>query len=70
MAAVRSHWPVEYNLHWVLDIGFREDGSQIRKNHEPKNMAAFRQMSINVLNQDSTEKFGIQNKRIKKISVK
>jgi len=25
MYAVRSHWSVENNLHWVLDIGFRED---------------------------------------------
>ena len=33
MAAVRSHWSVENNLHWVLDIGFREDESRIRKNH-------------------------------------
>ena len=64
MAAVRSHWSVENNLHWVLDIGFREDESRIRKDYGPENMAVFRQMAVNVLNQDSTEKFGVQNKRI------
>ena len=64
MAAVRSHWSVENNLHWVLDIDFREDESRIRKGHGPENMAVFRQMAVNVLNQDSTEKFGVQNKRI------
>lgn len=25
LKSVRSHWEVENNLHWVLDIGFRED---------------------------------------------
>lgn len=48
----------------MLDIGFPEDESRIRKDHVPENIAVFRQMVINVLNQDSTEKFGVQNKRI------
>jgi predicted transposase YbfD/YdcC len=31
--AVRAHWGVENSLHWVLDIAFREDESQIRKDN-------------------------------------
>lgn len=29
-AAVRSHWGVENDLHWVLDIAFQEDASRMR----------------------------------------
>ncbi|TPL11770.1 ISAs1 family transposase [Mesorhizobium sp. B2-4-14] len=32
-AAVRAHWSVENNLHWVLDVAFREDECRTRKDH-------------------------------------
>ena len=53
MDAVRSHCQVEC-LHWILDIGFREDDCRIRKDHGPENMAVFRQIVINLLKQDNT----------------
>jgi len=63
MDAVRSHWSVENNLHWVLDIGFREDENRIRKDHGPENMAIFRQMAINLLKQEKSVKLGVKNRR-------
>ncbi|WP_157673681.1 ISAs1 family transposase [Endozoicomonas ascidiicola] len=64
MESVRAHWSVENSLHWCLDIGFREDESRIRKDHGPENMAIFRQMSLNMLKQEKTEKVGIYTKRL------
>ena len=64
MDSVRSHWSVENNLHWVLDIGFREDECRIRKGFGPENMAIFRQIALNLLKQETTSKLGIKNKRI------
>ena len=29
--ALRSHWGIENNLHWVLDVVFDEDFSTVRK---------------------------------------
>lgn len=29
--AIRAHWRIENNLHWSLDVIFREDQSRIRK---------------------------------------
>lgn len=29
--AVRAHWSIENNLHWVLGVTFDEDSNRIRK---------------------------------------
>jgi predicted transposase YbfD/YdcC len=42
--AVRGHWGVENGLHWVLDVVFKEDGSQKRTDHAPKNFSLIRKM--------------------------
>jgi predicted transposase YbfD/YdcC len=37
--AVRSHWAIENQLHWVLDVTMREDASTIRKDNAPENLS-------------------------------
>lgn len=63
--AIRSHWSIENSLHWVLDVGFREDASRIRKDHGPENMATMRHIALNLLKQDKSLKVGIKSKRLK-----
>jgi predicted transposase YbfD/YdcC len=48
-AAVRSHWSIENNLHWSLDVILNEDNSTIRKDNAPENMAYIRHLSLNML---------------------
>ncbi len=64
MRSVRAHWSVENNLHWVLDIGFREDECRIRKGFGPENMAVYRQIALNLLKQETSLKLGVKNRRI------
>jgi predicted transposase YbfD/YdcC len=63
--AIRKHWSIENSLRWVLDVGFREDASRIRKDHGPENMTTLRHIALNLLKQDKTMKVGIRSKRLK-----
>jgi predicted transposase YbfD/YdcC len=63
--SIRSHWSIENQLHWVLDMGFREDESRIRKDHSPENVATLKHIALNLLKQERTTKVGIKSKRLK-----
>jgi predicted transposase YbfD/YdcC len=47
--AVRGHWRIENQLHWVLDVVFNEDQSRLRKGHGAKNMAVVRHFALNLV---------------------
>lgn len=47
--AVRGHWGIENQLHWVLDVVFAEDQSRLRKGHGARNMAVVRHFAINMI---------------------
>jgi predicted transposase YbfD/YdcC len=54
--AVRGHWSIENNLHWVLDVAFGEDASRIRKDHGPENLALVRRIALSLLKRAPTPK--------------
>lgn len=60
--AIRQHWSIENQLHWVLDVTFGEDASRIRTGHSPENMALLRRWSINLLNQETSYKRSTRQK--------
>lgn len=45
----RQHWWIENRLHWVRDVTFGEDASQVRSGAAPQVMAAFRNTAIGIL---------------------
>ena len=45
---IRGHWHIENKLHWVRDVTFGEDLSQIRTGHGPIVMAALRNLAISI----------------------
>ena len=63
--SIRSHWGVENNLHWVLDVVFAEDYCRIRKDFGAENFAIFRHISLNLLKLESSLKKSVSAKRFK-----
>lgn len=45
---LRGHWQIENVLHWVRDVTFGEDHSQVRTGAGPQNMALLRNTAITV----------------------
>jgi predicted transposase YbfD/YdcC len=48
-ALVRGHWGIENELHWVLDVVFREDDSRVRAGHAGENLAMVRRVAVSLL---------------------
>ena len=63
--AVRSHWGIENQLHWCLDVAFNEDDSRIRSGHAPENIALIRHIALNLLSKETSFKAGKKAKRLK-----
>ena len=45
----RTHWTIENQLHWVLDVAFDEDAARSRKDNAPQNIALIRKIALNLL---------------------
>lgn len=61
--ATRGHWGIENQLHWSLDVAFREDECRVRAGHADENLAVLRHMALNLLTQEKSNKRGTQTKR-------
>ena len=64
-AGIKQHWQVENNLHWCLDIGFREDECRVRSGDAAENFSLLRKIALMLLKKEQTFKGGIQSKRLK-----
>ena len=63
--AVRGHWGIENQLHWILDVGFREDQSRATQGYCAENLAVIRHLALNLLTQEKSAKGGTRAKRLK-----
>jgi predicted transposase YbfD/YdcC len=48
LQVARSHWSIENQMHWVLDVVFDEDANRARKDHAPENLAVLRALALNI----------------------
>lgn len=63
--AIRSHWKIENQLHWRLDVAFAEDQNRARVKNAAQNFSLMRKISMNYLKKDTTLNISINRKRRK-----
>jgi predicted transposase YbfD/YdcC len=60
---IRRHWSIENELHWVLDMAFREDEARHRARNTAQNMTILRHFALNIIKRNSKRKLGVANTR-------
>jgi predicted transposase YbfD/YdcC len=59
----RNHWAIENNLHWSLDVVFKEDDSRITLNNAPENLNILRKQAMQLLKDESSFNASMTSKR-------
>ena len=62
---VRGHWSIENKIHWVRDVTFREDGSQVKTGSRPRIMATLRNLVIGLIRQAGHTRIAATIRKIK-----
>ncbi len=61
---VRGHWHIENRSHWVRDVTFDEDRSQVRVGNIPEVMAALRNLVIGLIRTTGTTQIAATTRRL------
>jgi predicted transposase YbfD/YdcC len=60
---IRGHWSIENQLHWLLDVVFREDECRVRKGNGALNLNILRKRALHRLRNMMMEKKRVSAKR-------
>ena len=61
----RNHWGIENELHWILDVTFREDECRARTKNGAINMNILRKQALQLMKNDTTIKGSMKSKRLR-----
>jgi predicted transposase YbfD/YdcC len=61
---VRSHWGIENNLHWQLDVSFGEDDSRKREGYAAQNFSLINRIALNLIKHEQSKKRSMKGKRL------
>jgi predicted transposase YbfD/YdcC len=63
--AVRGHWAIENEQHWVLDVQFGEDAHRARTDSSAENLALVRRMALNTLRHNGPSKDSLRRRKLR-----
>ena len=53
--AVRNHWSIENNLHWTLDIHFKDDHDYKREKNSAINFGIIKRMGLSLIKKEPSK---------------
>ena len=62
--SVRGHWAIENNLHWNLDVIFKEDGQLNYAGNATQNMNLIKKMALSMVDKEKSTKKSKPNKML------
>ena len=62
---IRGHWSIENQLHWMLDVVFREDDAKNKKDNSPLNLNILRKIALATLKKIPVGRLSIHKKMMK-----
>jgi len=60
----RGHWSIENQLHWNLDVTFKEDASRARKGYAAQNLSAIRKLAMQII-KNQNDRHSIRKRRFR-----
>jgi len=67
---IRSHWSIENQLHWHLDVNFAEDYSRLRTKNNAENFSSLRKIALALLKQESNKPESFANDTERRLNKK
>jgi len=61
----RNHWGIENNLHWMLDVLFREDDCRARTRNAPENLSSLRKLALQLMKRETSFIASMKSKRLR-----
>jgi len=65
LRCVRSHWAIENNLHWTLDVILKEDNSRVRLEYAQENLNILRKQVLQLMKSETSVKGSLESKRLR-----
>ena len=62
-ALVRGHWSIENQLHWHLDVTFKEDATRARIGNAPENLSTLRKLALQIIRAQN-DKLSLKKRRV------
>ncbi|MFZ5664733.1 MAG: ISAs1 family transposase [Pseudomonadota bacterium] len=62
---IRGHWSIENNLHWCLDVVFKEDIGTKQAGNAAENFSMINKAALSILKNDRISKSSLKRKRLR-----
>jgi predicted transposase YbfD/YdcC len=62
--SIRSHWGIENELHYQLDVSFHEDDSRKREGYAAQNFSLINRIALGLIKNENSKKSSVKAKRL------